>query len=155
MRRNDLARKRIVFCDDDKEILSVIVELAGILGYEAHGFTNARDLIRQIGELNPDVIVSDIEMPDMDGLQLIKCLRTERVGIPFIFLTGHPSLTNFRQGFVGGHFDFLAKPIEIVSLDAAIRKALAFSAPKDPTGKLIALLEKSMLMGDVERKAAV
>lgn len=135
------AKRRIVFCDDDADLLEALGDVAREMGMDVHLASGPVDLLARIEEIRPDVIVSDINMPDMNGFELVTRLKTKGSSIPFIFLTGDPSMQNYQRGFVEGHFDFLSKPIDFLSLESAIRKALTFGVQHAPAGRVAELIE--------------
>lgn len=134
---------RVAFCDDDEDLLFMYQEVAKKLGVVAFVYSDAHELIHNLDEIKPHVIVSDIDMPSLDGFGLLKGLSEIDFKLPFIFLSGHPSSENIRKGYARGAFDFLQKPVNVKELDLAIKKALAFYPPaKVPHGKLSDLLKR-------------
>lgn len=141
---NHTSGKCIVFCDDDLEILDILKNAGVEMGHDVFAFSNAHELIDSIGRIQPDLIVTDIRMPELNGFQLIEALRRSGVIVPFIFLTGEPSMANYRRGFLDGHFDFLGKPFRYENLEVAIRKALAFEARYETGSKLTELIRANL-----------
>lgn len=123
----NLEMKPLVVCvDDEQDLLDALKEVCEGMDLECQTFTDAKEFLGNIGLLVPSVIVSDINMPGMDGFGLLNELQTAGIKIPFIFLTGNANRDNLRQSIVGGSFEFLTKPVSIMEFEKAVRKALAF-----------------------------
>ncbi|GIL18658.1 MAG: hypothetical protein BroJett040_24090 [Oligoflexia bacterium] len=133
---------KVAFCDDDEDLLFMYLEVSKKINVKAYVYPNVRDLLRQLDEVQPDVIVSDIDMPDIDGFGLLSGLLDLDIQLPFIFLTGHPSNENIRKSYARGAFDFLQKPVNIRELDLAIKKAMTFHTPVKATSVMLAELLK-------------
>jgi FixJ family two-component response regulator len=115
---------RVVFCDDDKDLLQILAGAADSLKIEALTFSCGRQLLDQIKDLRVDVIVSDINVPGLSGDKLLSELTSLGADTPLIFLAGLQDAERFRHGLVKGHSDFLVKPVNFKELQSAITKAL-------------------------------
>lgn len=131
----------IVCIDDEQDLLDSLEEVCLGMGLDVKTFLDAKSFLQQIDQVKPSVIVSDINMPDMDGFGLLAELRSSGIQTPFLFLTGNATRDNLRHSVVGGGFDFLSKPISIMEFEKAIRKALAFG-PVDYSDKLKGIIAK-------------
>jgi DNA-binding NarL/FixJ family response regulator len=125
---NTLADIRLLVIDDDPEILEVLKEWLTLFGAEVDAVSSSLEAVRLAKSNHYDVVVTDLKMPMLNGLQLMTILRTECDPAPqVIFLTGEGSMedaiTALREGQA---FDFLLKPIrDYQSLNRSIEKALA------------------------------
>jgi DNA-binding response OmpR family regulator len=137
--------KKILIIEDDKVLRENIAELLILSGYDASVAENGISGIKKSMELLPDLIVSDIMMPDTDGYSVLHALRKNQStrNIPFIFLTAKTDNEAFRQGMKLGADDYLTKPFEDIELLDAIEIRLkkyqqSFDAPsqesENPTG---------------------
>jgi PAS domain S-box-containing protein len=101
--------------------------LSGLLGaeYEVELVTNGLEALARIEARRPDVIVSDVMMPEMDGFELVSRLKrdAERRDIPIILLTARASHREAAQGIEGGADDYLGKPFDPEELKARVRAA--------------------------------
>ncbi len=120
------ARKKVLIIDDDltlTDLLALVFEDAGYQPIVAH---SGREGIRLAVQEQPDVIILDIMMPEMDGFEVCDHLlaheRTSR--IPIIFLTAKGSVEDQLQGWYRGCFDYIVKPFEVQDLLAAVKRAL-------------------------------
>jgi CheY-like chemotaxis protein len=124
----DVCRVRVLFVDDDPEaraLARVQLELEGFVVVEADGGVEALHLLETI---DVDVVVTDIFMPDEDGIELIQDLRRRRPRLPIVAITGggiHHDTTALRVAAALGAGALLLKPIESEELVAAIRRVLA------------------------------
>lgn len=125
-------RPRIVLVDDDAELLDLIHSRLLALGrYEVMAVPRAREVLSRLAELRPDLIVSDIDMPGMDGGSLAAALREREAGrrIPILFLSSMISLEESEAGHgqVGG-WPMLSKKTPFAKLLLAIEQSLESAA---------------------------
>ncbi len=100
--------------DDSKPVLDVIGTVLEGAGYEVKGFLSARDALMSLSDGNPDLIVCDILMPEMDGFDFRRALVEDQrtAHIPFLFLTGKDDLNLMIEGLSSGILDYITKPIQ-------------------------------------------
>lgn len=128
---------KLLFVDDEPIILKGLVRLLNYasLGYETVlEATSANQAMSLIGSECPDVIVSDIVMPDMTGLALLSHLREARLDTKVVFLSGYPNFEYAREAVSLGASDYLLKPVEkkkLESLLKEIHRELLFEREKD------------------------
>lgn len=120
---------RIVLIDDDGNFLTVVTRFLQQLGYEVFSASSGEEGIQLAIECAPQLVLCDLEMPRMDGHEVLRGLRQHpAVGdVPFIFLTGQSKPEHVRAGMNLGADDYLAKPFEGEELIAAVRARLARS----------------------------
>src|ERR1700754_4889251 len=75
------------------------------------------------GGMSPDVLISDLRMPDQSGLALMKKIRDARPALPVIVMTAHSDLGNAVSAYEGGAFEYLPKPFDIDQAVALVRRA--------------------------------
>jgi len=124
-----MEKKRIMIVDDEEHFLNVTkINLERTGKYDVMTLSNAKDIISQVKKFAPDVILLDILMPAVDGVETCKMLNEDPIGkrIPIITLsaldTDKDKLMMYKLGVV----DFLTKPIEKNDLITKIEKALQF-----------------------------
>lgn len=130
---------KILVIEDDSIIREEILEWLGFEDFEAHGAKNGREGVAKALDVLPDLIISDISMPEMNGYEVLDSLRQHdhMQKIPFIFLTAHADKSSMRQGMQMGADDYLTKPFTIDELIGAIHSrisrqhAIAKSMEKD------------------------
>ncbi|MGD9017577.1 MAG: response regulator [Desulfobacterales bacterium] len=116
--------EHILFVDDEENILEVAREYFEFKGYHALTARNGREAIRMLESERIDCVFSDINMPEMDGLQLAKYLHHQDNTIPVIIMTGYPSLENTLATLKNGVVDFLIKPVNLEQMELALKRVL-------------------------------
>lgn len=114
---------RAVFIDDDEELLRANAQTLKLHGIAVDAHASARAALPTLNRDFDGVVVSDIRMPDMDGLQLFQRLRDIDPDIPVILITGHGDIATAVQCMRDGAYDFLAKPYAADRLITAIMHA--------------------------------
>lgn len=112
-------RPKLMIVDDDPEVRSIVAEFLEDFGYDvvqAHGGHEALDLLAEHADLR--MIISDIRMPDMSGIELANAATRRRRNLKIILISGY---------FVSQHIEcrFLRKPFRMRELEAAVRDELA------------------------------
>ena len=114
---------RTVFIDDDEDLLRANAQTLKLHGIAVDAHASARAALPALNRDFDGVVVSDIRMPDMDGLQLFQRLRDIDPDIPVILITGHGDIATAVQCMHDGAYDFLAKPYAADRLITAILHA--------------------------------
>ncbi|MGD0767321.1 MAG: response regulator [Tepidisphaeraceae bacterium] len=124
------ARDRVVVVDDDAVTRSMIADFLTAHGFAPASFEDPAKAMESIKQQRPRLIISDWEMPRMDGLELCRRVRAQTRGdyVHFILLTVHAGNEELAQAFDAGVDDFLAKPFEETELMARIRSGLRSAA---------------------------
>jgi putative two-component system response regulator len=115
---------------EDNDILREgLVEILSIEGYKVISARHGKDALDQLGRFSPDLIISDILMPVMDGYAFYRELRTNKawLGIPFIFLTARAERNDILIGKDLGADDYLIKPVNRDELVAVVQSRLGRS----------------------------
>ncbi len=114
---------RVLLVDDEEELVTTLAERLSFRGVEAKWAT-AGDGAVELTEREPfDVVVLDVKMPHLNGIQLKKILERIRPGMKFVFLTGHGSEEDFRIGSSEADH-YLVKPIDIETLVATLKEVV-------------------------------
>ena len=109
--------------DDDDSIRFVFDRALGMSNINHRLFTNGNKALEALSEQIPDVIVSDINMPGIDGLSLIQKVHEVDPNIPFIIITAHSDLSAAIDSYDHGTFEYLPKPFDIDNAVRVIRRA--------------------------------
>jgi signal transduction histidine kinase len=117
---------KILVVEDSKEVLNNISQILSISGYEVDTADNGKVGLEKVNKIMPDLIVSDIMMPEMDGHKFFSELKKNPVTslIPFIFLTAKASPEAIREGMREGADDYLVKPFRAADLLDAVKARL-------------------------------
>jgi NO-binding membrane sensor protein with MHYT domain/CheY-like chemotaxis protein/nitrogen-specific signal transduction histidine kinase len=128
VREGDLAGVKVLLVDDADDTLDVLQQILQHSGATIMAASNAGTALALLEHEQPDVIVSDIGMPDIDGFELMRRIRRRAAGaggaIPAIALTAFTRQDDRRKAMQAGFDDYLAKPVEPGSLVAHIAQAL-------------------------------
>lgn len=118
--------KRLLIVDDEPNLLRAVAACLKAEGYEVSTARSGREALVHLAESVPDLIVSDIRMPGMDGYQLVRQLRgSPRTAlVPIIFLTAKDETTDRIEGFRAGIDAYLTKPFEPEELIAVVNGIL-------------------------------
>jgi two-component system response regulator FixJ len=113
--------------DDDAPMRDSVAFLLGAENIQTRTYESARALLDRIHALEPGCIVTDIRMPEMNGLEMVMELKRLQVPHPVIVLTGHADVSLAVQAMKAGVVDFLEKPFEDEALLRAVRSTLSRS----------------------------
>jgi len=118
--------KRILIVDDDITLKTALIRYLQNRGYSVLEACSGLEALSMFEQNPPDVVVSDVIMPGMDGLEFCRRLRATRFGqlVPFIFLSGRKDLDDRIQGHQMGADDYLVKPFDPKELVAKIEAQL-------------------------------
>jgi len=140
-------QSKILVVDDDQSIRET---LCNFLKREKFNPVSAEDGIKGlelIKELNPDLVISDIRMPGMSGLEILEKAKEYNPNIKFIMITAHDDMQTTVEAMQKGAFDYIEKPLEIERLRLTIRKAFDNKKLSDT---LEALVEESSVLYDMK-----
>lgn len=118
--------KRILIVDDDRTMRTVLTRYLENRGYQVEQFGSGSEALAAFAKNPPDLVVSDVMMPEMDGLEFCRRLRSTPSGqlMPFIFLSGKGELEDRIYGHEIGADDYLTKPVDPRELVAKIEAQL-------------------------------
>jgi len=119
--------------DDDAAVRDSLVFLLRAEGLTSRGFASARAFLDQFSLALQGCIVTDVRMPEMDGMALIGVLRDRGCALPIIVITGHADVPLAIQAMKAGVADFIEKPFESEVILRAIRSALDTAAEQSVT----------------------
>jgi DNA-binding NtrC family response regulator len=127
----------VLIVDDEKNIQLTLARALSMEGYATETAGGGAEALEKIAALPVDLVVMDVKMPDLDGLEVLSRARKTRPELPVVIMSGHGSLETVRQAFKLGAFDYLEKPItEKDKLVAAVRNGLALSSLREENAEL-------------------
>ena len=115
---------KLVLIDDEAAIMELMSKFCRSLGHNVTGCTSGTEGISAIRETRPDVVVVDLKLGDVNGLDIIKICRAEVPSAAVIMITGHGSVEIAVEAMRLGAFDYLAKPFDLPDLQRAIDQGL-------------------------------
>ncbi len=101
---------KIAIVDDEQDMRQSISQWLALSGYDTETFARAEDALKVLGPEYPGIVISDIKMPGMDGMQFLKKLMGSDSTLPVIMITGHGDVPMAVEAMRVGAFDFLEKP---------------------------------------------
>jgi two-component system nitrogen regulation response regulator GlnG len=113
--------------DDDRSIRWVLDRALTQAGLRTRSFDNGDNIMRQLEHEQPDVIISDIRMPGIDGLSLLARITENHPGLPVIIMTAHSDLESAVSSYQTGAFDYLPKPFDLDDAVALVQRAAGHS----------------------------
>lgn len=118
-------RIEVVLIDDDPHLRQALSQTLDLAGLKVLPLAEAKDLVAQLPRDWPGVVVSDIRMPGIDGLELLNLLHAQDPELPVLLITGHGDVPLAVQAMRAGAYDFLEKPFPSDHLLDSVRRALA------------------------------
>jgi CheY-like chemotaxis protein len=122
--------KRVLVCDDDKDILYIVTFALTNIGFEVFTSTDCKNIIQKIRDIQPSVVIMDNVIPDDGGIATTQILKNhpESKHIPVIFFTANDNIRNLSEA-AGADF-YLGKPYEIERLQRIVLKAYNTFMPR-------------------------
>lgn len=114
---------KIAIIDDEKDMRQSISQWLALSGYDTETFESAEEALKVLGPEYPGIVISDIRMPGMDGMQFLKKLMGNDSALPVIMITGHGDVPMAVEAMRVGAFDFLEKPFNPDRMSELARKA--------------------------------
>jgi len=114
---------RVWVIDDDRSIRWVLEKTLQKADMVVTCFESADKVLSSLEREQPDVLISDIRMPGIDGLELLEILHTRHPGLPVIIMTAHSDLESAVSAYHGGAFEYLPKPFDVDEAVQQIRRA--------------------------------
>jgi DNA-binding NtrC family response regulator len=137
----------VLLVDDDDTFRRVLAGELERLGFETAGVGSGEEAIRAVAAAEPQVVLLDLQLPDLDGLQVLQAIREKSPATEVILLTGHGSFDTAIQSIRLGAFDYVAKPCPLDELDVRIHRALE----RRSLQQRASLLERGLLPADPAR----
>ncbi len=128
-----MAPARLLLVDDEDNLRSMLDAALRHSGFDVHPVANGRDAIDAVPKVQPDLIVLDVMLPDLDGFDVCKRLRSSGDRTPVLFLTARDATEDKVRGLTMGGDDYLVKPFSLEELVARIT-AILRRAGLDPAG---------------------
>ncbi len=139
----------ILVLEDNKALRMIVRKALEKAGYEVKTAENGKEGLKILKKVTPDLIISDIIMPEMNGFEFLKAIRKKLPLVPFTFLTVKSELDDYSKGYELGATDYLTKPFDVDILLKKVKKRIA-------SGKLLKdIIEKGKNTVDLEKILAV
>ncbi|TMH93824.1 MAG: nitrogen regulation protein NR(I), partial [Betaproteobacteria bacterium] len=147
--------KPVWIVDDDRSIRWVIEKALSREGIAFNSFSSAQEALDALSGGAPEVLVSDIRMPGLSGLELLQAVKQRHPAVPVIVMTAYSDLDSAVAAFQGGAYEYLPKPFDVDQAVELIRRALDESRREseaiEPMGEAPEILGHAPAMQDVFR----
>jgi len=154
MSANDI---RVWIVDDDRSMRWVLEKAFRNDGMTPHCYENGDSLLKDLNHDRPDVIITDIRMPGISGLNLLKKIHENHADLPVIVMTAHSDLDSAVASYQGGAFEYLPKPFDVYEAVELVRRAHKHSkqaqakTPEAKAGAFSAIIGEAPSMQEVFR----
>jgi len=115
---------QVLIVDDEEELVSAIRERLELRGFRASGVASGTAALDYLAENSCDVVLLDVKMPGLGGLEVLQRIKEEHPHIAVLMLTGHGSKRDAEEGTRLGAYDYLVKPVRIGVLSQMLRDAV-------------------------------
>lgn len=119
-----MKQKDILIVDDDELVCHSLRELLAMEGYEIDSTLDGLEALQKLKDTKYSLIISDIRMPTLDGIELLKEVRGKNLDSFLIFITGHGHIDGAVEAIKLGAYDYITKPIDDMRLKLTIKRAL-------------------------------
>ena len=150
----------VLVADDDRSIRTVLTQALGRSGYQVRSCSNAATLWRWVEDGEGDLVITDVVMPDENGLDLIPRIRRVRPELRVVVMSAQSTLMTAVKAAQRGAFEYLPKPFDLKELLAVVGRALAapppLPGPAEPVDKeeKLPLIGRSVAMQEIYRTIA-
>lgn len=117
---------RVILVDDDPYVLESVALLLSVSGFEVHPFSNGMDALELLRQSPPHVVLTDVNMPQMSGIELLEQIHEIDRNIPVILMTAYAELEMAVSAIKKGAFDFIIKPFKTPYLIYAVEKGINY-----------------------------
>jgi two-component system OmpR family response regulator len=114
---------KILVVDDEQDFLETIIKRLKARNIDVAGVESGYKALEILASRNPDVIILDVKMPGMDGIETLREIKKKQPLVEVIMLTGHASVESGIQGMQLGAFDYVMKPVALDELLEKVRQA--------------------------------
>jgi DNA-binding NtrC family response regulator len=118
MNQDNFKVGRVMIVDDEAELMTALCEAVAGQGYEAKGFTTGADALKVLAEQDYDLLLTDLMMPEMDGIALLQAGLEIDPNLVGVIMTGHGTIQTAVEAIKTGAFDYILKPFKLGTLPA-------------------------------------
>ena len=123
--------KAILVVDDEKEICTILSDNLSREGYRVFTAYNGKTALELVRKEKPDLVLLDIKMPEMDGIEVLRRIKKMKKKIVVIMLTAYGTLETARKAMKLGAYEYITKPFDLFLLKSIVKEVL--KGPNEPT----------------------
>lgn len=116
--------KRILVVDDQESMRSMLTDLLDMMGHETFTASGGPEALERLRDQVIDLVITDLNMPEMDGMELTKRIKSATPGVPVIVITGYGTFHTERQVLAAGADGYIPKPCTIHRVQETVNAAL-------------------------------
>ncbi len=116
--------RHILVVDDEEDVRDTLQSVLKSMNYIPHVAADGNEALEIIKNVKIDVVLSDLYMPEMDGIQLLKKVKATNKNVVFLMITAHPTIETAVEAIKKGAYDYLTKPFHIEEVRLKINRAL-------------------------------
>ncbi len=139
-----ISRARILVADDEDNTRLALVRALQLSGYQPEGVANGSEALKRLKETTFDLLLLDLCMPEVDGMQVMDYIRQSQLDLAVIVLTANATLDSAIASVKTGAADYLLKPQRMADIEAAIRNGLKRNAAQRKRKQLIEAVQKTL-----------
>ena len=121
---NGSGRRRVLVVDDEPSIVDAVATSLRYEGFEVEEAATGRAALAAAQERAPDLIVLDVMLPDLDGIEVTRRLRADGIRVPVLFLTARDAVEDKVEGLTAGGDDYVTKPFSLAEIVARVHAVL-------------------------------
>jgi two-component system response regulator MprA len=144
------ARPHVLVVDDDKAVRESLRRSLEFNGYDVSLANDGAEALAGIGAAHPDVVIMDVMMPRLDGIEATRALRTAKNDVPILVLTARDAIGDRVEGLDAGADDYLTKPFALQELLARLRALLRRVVPDGDDEETLSFADLTMDIGSRE-----
>jgi two-component system response regulator AtoC len=135
---------RVLVADDDASIRSLLNEMLSDEGYEVIEVKSGAEVLRAVPKVEPNLLILDFKMPDMDGIEVLRRLSSQSQKVPVLMLTGFGSASTAIEATKLGAFDYVTKPFDVADVLHRVRQVFNYQSLASEVRKLRAELGRDL-----------
>src|SRR5438045_1934981 len=143
-----MAKTKVLIVDDEPAIREVLEMILTEWGYEVRLASDGAEAKELVESYDPEIVISDVVMPQLSGLDLLRCLKAGNPGRPVILVTAHASIDIAVESMKQGAQDFITKPMDYPKLRSILKAAESDIELRQTSRKLTSQLERGSGFGE-------
>ncbi len=149
----------VAVIDDDPQMRSLLVDHLELTHYKVKAFADGLEAMKFLLGSSPEasqieLVVTDLRMPGMDGLSVLRQLKPQRPHLPVIIMTAHASVESAIEGLRKGAFDYIVKPFKLAEISHAVDRAVSYGRLQRQNKTLATELKKNWTRNEIVGKSA-
>jgi signal transduction histidine kinase len=143
---------KILVIEDEPQVRESYLDMFTFFGYEVEAVANGQEGLSRINKKDYDIVVTDLNMPEMDGLEVLKYIKKRKSYIEVIVITGYATLENAIKAMKVGAYDYFTKPVDIDHVKIVLTKCIQKIRAKQENEELKSLNEKLKDLNEMKDK---